>query len=55
MTRLTPAHRQLIRVLAEAAVEEFLEQQTGRIGLMTPDAARERNNANDKSKPILPE
>lgn len=41
--KLTPAHRELIRLLAEVSVDEFLEEQTSRARTMTPDAAAQRN------------
>ena len=42
--KLTSAHKALIRLLAEAAVDEFLEEQNSRARTMTPTRQTERND-----------
>jgi|CXWL01.1.fsa_nt_gi hypothetical protein len=42
--RLSPAHKELIKLLAEVAVEEFLEEQNSRARTMTPTRQTERND-----------
>lgn len=49
--KLTPPHKELIKLLAEAAVDEFLEEQNSRARTMTPARQIERND-NGKLTPI---
>lgn len=53
--KLTPAHKALIKLLAEAAVEEFLEEQNCRARTMTPARQTERNDDDGKTTPIRSE
>lgn len=52
--KLTPAHKALIRLLAEAAVDEFLEEQNSRARTVTPTRQTERND-DGKITPIRSE
>lgn len=52
--KLTPAHKELIKLLAEAAVEEFLEEQNSRARTVTPTRPR-KDNDDGKTTPIRSE
>lgn len=49
--KLSPAHKDLIKLLAAEAVEQFLEEQNSRVRTMTPTRQTERND-NGKLTPI---
>lgn len=52
--KLTSAHKELIKLLAAEAVEQFLEEQNSRARTMTPARLVERND-DEKFTPILSE
>ena len=49
--KLTAAHKALIKLLAAAAVEQFVEEQDSRARTMTPTRLRERNDDDGKFTP----
>lgn len=51
--KLTPAHKELIRLLASVAVEQFTEEQNSRARTMTPTRLLERND--DGNRTPIPE